>query len=145
MPNRLISEVIEGRNFVAVTSKASVREAAKLMKAKHTSAVLVLDRKERLVGICTERDIVFNVVADGLDLDRTPVDVVMTENPMTIGPAKPLGHALHMMFEGKFRHVPVVDDGGHPLGMLAAQDALDSDGLDLERDLVRREEITVIL
>lgn len=145
MPNRLISEVIAGKNYVAVTSKASVREVAKLMKAGHTSAVLVIDRKEVLVGICTERDIIFNVVAGALDPDHTPVHPIMTEKPVTIGPEKPFGHALHMMFEGGFRHVPVVDDAGRPVGMLAAHDALDSDALEFERDLVRREEITVIL
>lgn len=145
MPNRLISEVIADRKFVAVTSKASVREAAKLMKVQHTSAVLVIDRKEVLVGICTERDIVFNVVAAARDPDHTHVDSVMTEQPVTIGPNKPLGHALHMMFEGRFRHVPVVDSAGRPVGILTAHDALDSDALDFEKDLVRREEITVIL
>jgi CBS domain-containing protein len=49
------------------------------------------------------------------------------------------------MYEGGFRHIPVVDEDGHPLGLIAAHDALDIDGLQLEQDLVRREEITVIL
>ena len=36
----------------------------------------------------------------------------MTPNPQTIGPDKPLGHALHMMYEGGFRNVPVVEKDG---------------------------------
>ena len=44
-----------------------------------------------------------------------------------------------------FRHIPVIDEAGHPVGLLAAHDALDMDGLQMEQDLVRREEITVIL
>jgi len=106
---------------------------------------LLVVEKGVLAGICTERDIVFGVVAADLDPAQTRVDAVMTRNVQTIGPEKPFGHALHLMYEGGFRHVPVVDRAGHPLGLLAAHDALDADGLQLERELIRREEVTVIL
>jgi CBS domain-containing protein len=145
MPQRPVSEVIHNRSFISIASKASVAEAARLMKAHHTSALLVTDRKHLLVGICTERDLVVDVLAEGLDPDRTEVEAVMTRNPITITPDKPFCHALHRMYEGGFRHVPVVDDMGRPLGLLAARDALNLDALELEADLVRREEITVIL
>ena len=69
----------------------------------------------------------------------------MTRDVRTIHRDKPFGHALHLMYEGGFRHIPVVDDTGHPVGLLAAHDALDLDGLQMEQELVRREEITVIL
>jgi len=49
------------------------------------------------------------------------------------------------MYEGGFRHMPVVDDSGVPVGLLSAQDALMQDGISLEQELVRREEITVVL
>ena len=48
------------------------------------------------------------------------------------------------MYEGGFRHIPVVDDG-HPVGILSAKDALGLDALQFESELVRREEIAVIL
>ncbi|AKU11187.1 putative inosine-5-monophosphate dehydrogenase related protein [Azoarcus sp. CIB] len=96
-------------------------------------------------GILTERDIVFRVVAQGLDPAATSVESIMTTQVQTIHKNKPFGHALHLMYEGGFRHMPVVDDGGTPVGLLAAHDALDIDGLQLEHDLVRREEISVIL
>jgi CBS domain-containing protein len=57
----------------------------------------------------------------------------------------PFGHALHLMYEGGFRHVPVVDIAGRPVGLLSAREALSSDALEFGRDLERREEITVIL
>ena len=145
MPLRPVSEVIDPTHYVAVTTKASVRDAARLMKAHHTSAVLVIDNNEKLVGICTERDVVFDIVAEGLDPDQTQVRAVMTEHPQAIGPDKPLGHALHLMFEGGFRHLPVVDAGGRPIGILSSRDALGVDAVEFEHELVRREEITVIL
>ena len=52
----------------------------------------------------------------------------MIRDVRTIHRDKPFGHALHLMYEGGFRHIPVVDDTGHPVGLLAAHDALDLDG-----------------
>lgn len=144
MPNRRVSEVIGQRAFPCITGATSARNAAILMKEWHSSAVLVVENNV-LTGICTERDIVFRVVAPGNDASRIPVAEIMTSNVRTVHPGTLFGHALHMMYEGGFRHLPVVDASGHPVGLLAAHDALDSDGLQMEQELVRREEITVIL
>lgn len=144
MPNRRVSEVIGQRAFPMVTTTTSVRDAALIMKEWHTSAVLVVDH-EVLAGICTERDIVFRVVTSAANPSRIHVGAVMTRDVQTIPSDKPFGHALHLMYEGGFRHIPVVDHRGRPIGILAAHDALELDGLQMEQELVRREEITVIL
>lgn len=144
MPSRPVSEVIGNRPIPVAGLRTTVKDAANIMKSRQTSAVLVVD-EGILVGIFTERDIVYRVVADRLSPSSTRVESVMTRNMQTIGPEMPFGHALHLMYEGGFRHVPVVDGAGHPLGLLAAHDALDSDGLRLQQELERREEITVIL
>lgn len=145
MPHRLVSQVIQDRTCLSVSARTSVRQAAQVMKAHRVSAIMVVGATKMLIGICTERDLVFDVVADGLDPDQTSVSVIMTANPRTISPDKPFGHALHLMYEGGFRHVPVVDDMGRPVGMISARDALDSDALSFDADLIRREEITVAL
>lgn len=145
MPNRQVSEVIADSSFASVFVTDTVRAAAKLMKEHHTSAVLVIDHRKRLVGICTERDVVIDVVAEGLDPDSIKVDVVMTEDPRTISPEKPFGHALHLMYDGGFRHVPVVDKLGRPVGLLSAKDALNIESMQFGRELVQREDIAVIL
>lgn len=145
MPQRPVSEMIEGKTFVAVPPKTTVREIAHKMKAHHTTAVLVVDARHYLLGICTERDMVVKVLAADLPPETTEVAVIMTRNPVIIRPEQPFGHALHRMYEGGFRHVPVVDGLGRPVGLLSARDALDLDARELEEDLVRREEITVIL
>lgn len=145
MPCRLVGEMIENKQYYAVSARTSVREAARQMKAHRVSALMVVGATRTLVGICTERDLVIDVVAGGLDPDQTTVSAIMTEHPSTLTPDRPFGHALHMMFEGGFRHVPVVDYAGHPLGMVSARDALDSDALDFDQELIRREEITVVL
>lgn len=145
MPTRPVHVVIKGQDCVTVSGETHVRRVAELMKHHHTSAVLVTDpHRNHLLGICTERDIVFGVVAAKKDPETLAVKAIMTTNPQCISPDKPFGHALHMMFEGGFRHVPVVE-GGRPVGILSAKDALGSDALQFEAELIQREEITVIL
>ncbi|NMG77286.1 CBS domain-containing protein [Aromatoleum diolicum] len=144
MPHRPIRDVIGQRPFPTVSPSGTIHNSALTMKESKSSAVLVV-AKGKLLGILTERDIVFGVVAMGLDPATTSVESIMTTRVQTIHKNKPFGHALHLMYEGGFRHMPVVDDGGKPVGLLAAHDALDIDGLQLERDLERREEISVIL
>lgn len=144
MTARSIRDVIGKRAVPTVKPTATVREAAQVMKRGGSSAVLVVEER-RLLGICTERDVVFGVVAEGRAPDHTRVDAVMTPQPRTIGADRPLAHALHLMYEGGFRHVPVVDAAGCPVGMVASVDAIDIDCLELEKDLVRRQEIAAIL
>lgn len=144
MPHRPIKEVLPGHPYVCVPADTSVREVTRLMRGARQSGALV-SVDGRLAGIFTERDATFRVLAEGLDPEATPVGEVCTRDPVTITDDKPFGHALHMMYEGDFRHVPVVDADGHPIGIVTAHDALGLDALVFGDELVRREEITVIL
>lgn len=144
MPSRPIHQVIAERDFVCVPFEMPVREVTRLMLQAHQSAALVTEHGV-LTGIFTERDATFRILAAGLDADHTPVGAVLTHNPQVIGENKPFGHALHLMYEGGFRHVPVVTPDGRPLGVITAHDALGLDAVAFSEELVRREEITVIL
>ncbi len=144
MPDRPVKSVIEHKPFVMAPSDLPVKAAAGLLKEQHEGAVLVVENG-RLVGICTERDIVFDVVATGADPASTPIGEIMTADPVTITIDKPFGHALHLMYEGGFRHVPVVGPDGAPLGIVSARDALGLDVLDFEQDLLLREGLAEIL
>ena len=98
MPNRPVSEVIEKKTFPTASATTTVRAIAKIMKESHSSAVLIVEKKV-LTGICTERDIVLDAVAEGLDLDVTHVSVIMTHKVQTIAPDKPFvpqGQALRV-------------------------------------------------
>jgi CBS domain-containing protein len=144
MPQRLISQVIEGQEIAAVAPEATVIEAVRMMKQRRIGALMVSEAS-RLVGILSERDVVFRVVAEGLDAQSTRVADVMTANPETIQPDKPFGHALHVMYEGGFRHVPVVDADGRVVGMVSARDALELEEHEFAEALKQRERIRVIL
>lgn len=144
MPHRPIRDVIADRPFPTVRRTNTVRECALIMKEWQSSAVIVVDQG-RVAGILTERDIVFRCVALDSHPDSVEAAAVMTTKVNTIHKDKLFGHALHLMYEGGFRHMPVVDDQGHAVGLISAQDAQVIDGRDLEQELVRREEIMVAL
>jgi CBS domain-containing protein len=120
-----------------------VVEAARLMKRRKVSALLVVDGT-RLLGIFTERDAVFRVIAQGRSPQETRVADVMTPDPQTVHPDKPFGHALHLMHEGGFRHVPVVENGS-PLGVVSARDVLGPELREFAAELESRERIEAIL
>lgn len=143
MSHRPIRTVIRNQQFLTAPRTTTVFEAARLMKRHGIDAVLVCE-KQRVVGVFTERDIVFRVTAEALDPAKTPVEQVMTASPQTIGPDKPLGHALHMMYEGGFRHVPVVEHG-RAIGMLSARDALGPELKEFVSEMDEREHIAEIL
>lgn len=143
MPHRAIRQIIENQRILTAPAHTTVGEAARLMKQRKVGAVMVVEQG-RLVGIFTERDALFRVLAEGYDARTTRLSEVMTPGPQTITPDKPLGHALHMMYEGGFRHVPVVENG-QPVGIVSARDALGAELVEFESDLLRRQHIGEIL
>jgi CBS domain-containing protein len=146
MPNRAVLKVIQNRDFLTSTPEKSVFAVAVHMKEYHADAVLIVDETSgKLQGICTERDLAFKLLAEGLDAKQTPVSQIMTGNLTTIGPDKPFDHALHMMFEGGFRHLPVVDPSGRPLGIISSRDALNLEIVDFIHEVDQRETLTEIL
>ena len=140
MPKRMISHVLDGRGLVTASKDMSVRAACRLMTERNIGALLVVEN-EQIAGIFTERDALNKVLAGGLDPDATQVSQVMVRDPQTIRADKPLAYALQFMADGGFRHVPVVDGDGAPLGMVSARDALGNDMVQLERDLQFREHL----
>jgi CBS domain-containing protein len=146
MPNRPVIKVIENRDFLSTTPEKSVRAVAHHMKQHHFGAAVVVDPADgKLLGICTERDLSFKVLAEGLDPNSTPVSEVMTRDPLAVPPDRPFGHVLHMMFEGGFRHMPVVDPRGRPIGVVSARDALALEIVHFRDELELREALTEIL
>lgn len=146
MPSRPIIEIIGDRGFHSAKPSISVRAVAHHLKEFNAGAVLVIDEESgSLLGICTERDLTFKVLAEGLNGNVTTVGEIMTHDPQTISPDKLFGHVLHLMFEGGFRHMPVIDPQGRPIGVVSARDALGLDILKFRDELEFRENVTEIL
>jgi len=143
MVDRSIRTLIENQECITCPENMTVVEAAQLMKRRRIGAIMVVE-KENLIGIFTERDALFRVLADDRDLHTTPVAAVMTRNPQSIHPDKQFADALQLMHSGRFRHVPVVENG-RAVGMVSASDAM---GPELEAfiwELLRQEQVSDVL
>ena len=99
MYDNSIRSVMRRRGIIKAEPDATVRKVTKQMARRNAGAVLVIDG-DRLVGIFTERDAVFRVMAPGLDAAETRLRDVMTRNPVTIGPDRACAkrsHGIHII------------------------------------------------
>src|SRR3954466_4949631 len=95
---------------------ASVRDAVDLMRRHRVGCVLVC-QAGRLLGIFTERDLLRRVLAPGRPLSL-PLGDFMTTDPVVVQRTESIGAAIRRMEEGGYRHLPVVEGSGRPVGVL---------------------------
>ena len=101
----------KGREVIAIAADATLSEAARLLARKRIGAVLVRDGAGALAGILSERDVV-RAVADGsVAALARPVSAYMTRAVATCGEHDTVRDIMEMMTIGRFRHVPVLDNG----------------------------------
>jgi len=134
-----VREVMERNKALALSPETTIAKAAELMAESQTGAVMVVER-ERLIGIFTERDALFRVLARGLDPRATPLAQVMTSQIRTVRPDDSYGYALVLMQEGGFRHAPVIENG-KPIGIVSSRNAMDPDLEEFASEAYRREHI----
>ena len=97
----------------------TVADAVRLMRERRVGCLLVC-RDDRLLGVFTERDLMRRVLAAGLPL-TTAVAACMTPDPVVVRPKEPIGAAIRRMEEGGYRHLPVLDEAGQPVGVLSVK------------------------
>lgn len=134
-----IRSVIEPKEPVTAPPRTSVRDAARIMKTGNVGALLIV-ADGQLVGIFTERDALFRVMAVDQDPQRVQVADVMTRNPKTVSIDETFGYALLLMYENGFRHLPVLENG-RPVAVLSARHALDPDLEEFSVEAARRKAI----
>ena len=105
----------------AVSPSQPVRDAAQLMKIGDFGSVPVVEGG-RVIGMLTDRDIVVQAVAEGLDPDTVQVGEIASTGPVTVSADEDLDEALTLMAHHKVRRLPVVDDGNKLVGVLSQAD-----------------------
>src|SRR5918994_3777356 len=116
------------RAVVAIASRADPAEAAKLMREEHVGFLIVYrdgDSLQKPIGVVTDRDLVLGVMARDVDPHAVTVDDVMTRQPLVANETDELSDMLQGMRLAGIRRVPVVDDRGALVGVMAIDDALD--------------------
>jgi CBS domain-containing protein len=105
----------------SLESGSSVLEAARLMRDEDTGIVPVVEG-ERLVGTLTDRDVAIRVVAEGKDASSTTVGEISSRELVTIDPQQGLDEALRLMARHQVRRLPVVEEDGRLVGIVAQAD-----------------------
>jgi len=133
---RRLSDIVFNQQPITLAETASVKQACQAMRDRRAGSVLVTNTSGELVGIFTGRDAVSRVLAAGKSAVNTHLCDVMTANPVSMSPEKTAIDALRIMWDGGFRHVPVVRSG-EILGVVSRGDFKgdEQDRLDEERNL----------
>ena len=133
---RRLSDIVCHQHPFTMRPSSTVRDACREMRDQRIGAVLVTNEMGHLLGIFTGRDAVGRVLAAGKSAARTKLDEVMTSNPTTMSPQMTAVDALRLMWDGGFRHVPVVDST-KIVGIVSRGDfqAREADILEEERNL----------
>lgn len=121
----LVSETVASvgyREPVAIAPDATLGEALRLMREKEVGCLLVTE-KDALRGIFTERDVLTRVLGKVDDLDA-PLSRYMTAEPATARVDEPIHGVLTRMYQGRMRHLPVVDEAGRPVGTTSLKRAV---------------------
>jgi CBS domain-containing protein len=126
---RKMSDIVRNQVPVTLPPDATVRDACQCMRDRRVGAVLVTEADQRLLGIFTGRDAVHRVLAEGMSAARTKLAAVMTRDPDTMPPGKSAIEALRLMEYGRYRHVPIVNNG-KVVGIVSR---FDFSGIELDR------------
>ena len=121
MSYRSVGALVRDQATFSLGPQATFREAAVLMAAHRVGSIPVIDADGHLVGLFTERDLLNRVVAKGLLPGKLRVADVMTPDPTTVPAGASLVSSLRIMFEHRFRHLPVME-GGEVIGVLSCRD-----------------------
>jgi CBS domain-containing protein len=114
-----IDEVMT-RDPRTLTPESSVEEAARFMRDDDVGS-LPLVEGTKCIGTVTDRDIVVGVVAESRPLD-TPVREIAAKHLVTVAPEQPAEEAMRLMAEHQLRRLPVCDEDGQLVGIVAQAD-----------------------
>lgn len=109
---------------VCCSPSDSVTRVAEIMKQEDVGSVPVVDStdSQRLVGIVTDRDLVTKVLAVGGNVDQATARDAMTSDPTSCTENDDASRAVALMAERQVRRMPVVDDRGRVVGIIAQAD-----------------------
>jgi CBS domain-containing protein len=91
------------------------------MQSEKCCSLLVVSNEGKLSGILTVRDFLAKVLRKEISLKKTTVGEVMTRSPETLRPEHKLAYAVQCMLVGDYRHVPLTDEKGEPVGLISTR------------------------
>jgi CBS domain-containing protein len=123
----------KGGDVVTIEPNASLGEAARRLAERNIGALVVTGAELRVIGILSERDIVQELAANGTAALERPLSEVMTRKVMTCGHADTISSVMERMTQGKFRHLPVVEQN-RLVGIVSIGDVVKHRLQEMERE-----------
>jgi CBS domain-containing protein len=124
----------KGHDIVTVEPTRTVTEVVKVLDSKRIGAVLVLDAAQQLLGIVSERDIVKCLATHGIRTLEMTAGQLMTRDLKTVTRETTVVEAMTMMTAGRFRHIPVVEDG-QLIGLISIGDVVKARIMQAEQEV----------
>ncbi|MDH3309498.1 MAG: CBS domain-containing protein [Gammaproteobacteria bacterium] len=116
------------RDVVIVRTESSIVEAAQLMREYHVGGLVVVKEKagkQTPTGIVTDRDLVLEVIAEGVDMNEVSVGDIMSDQLVTARTSDDLLETIKIMRTKGIRRLPVIDDDNGLAGILTVDDLID--------------------
>lgn len=110
---------------ICVAPTTTISAVIEIFRAERIGCVLVTAPDNKLLGIFSERDLVMKVSLQEQAVFAEPVEKFMTTNPVAESPTIPVAYALSLMSQGGFRHIPLLDENGHPVGIVSVKNIVD--------------------
>jgi len=113
---------LEPRQPECLGPTTSVAETLSRLKGKNVGCVLITGDAGELIGIFTERDVLYKVAGLIVKTEALPIESLMTSRPTALPLRATVAHALHLMSIHGFRHIPLVDEENRPVGFISFRD-----------------------
>ena len=125
----------KGREIFTIEPNATLAEAVRLLAERRIGAAPILGADRRIAGIISERDVVRALAERGAAALDEPVSRTMTRRVETCGEGETVANLMERMTAGKFRHMPVVDQG-RLVGLVSIGDIVKHRVQEMERESV---------
>ena len=123
----------KGREVTTIVADTSIKNAVQILAERRIGAIVVVDALRRILGIVSERDIVRALARSGPQGLDGPVSTIMTTEVVTCAEIDTINQVMQRMTDGRFRHLPVVEDG-HLAGIISIGDVVKARIEQVERE-----------
>ena len=124
----------KGNDVIAIEPTATIESAVKILAERRIGALLVLGPERRVIGIVSERDVVRAMAQSGAAALQLPVSQAMTRKVSTCTLADSVSSIMEQMTNGKFRHLPVVEQD-QLLGIVSIGDIVKHRLMEMQQEL----------
>lgn len=124
----------KGRAVATARPETTLKDIAIQLSHKRIGAIVVVDDRDEVIGIISERDLVRAVAAGDQEILASPVSESMTRDVVSCGEERTIDELMEMMTKGRFRHIPVVD-GGKLIGIVSIGDVVKNHIAEVEMEV----------